>query len=77
MEIKHVFSFFAVHLRSALRTPGCLTPELSSARPTAAVEAQTPPSMRATDGTKASTNSKRLYFDHRHLKCKPPYYVTL
>lgn len=69
-------SSFPVHLRSALRTPGCLTPELSSAHHTAAAEAQTPPSMRATDGTRASNNWKRLYFDHGHLKCKPPNYVT-
>lgn len=60
-------SSFSVHPRSALRTPGYLTPESSSARPTAAAEAQTPPSMRATDGTRASTSSKRLYFDHGHL----------
>lgn len=71
------FFFFSVHLRNALRTPGCQTPGSNSAHPTAGERVLTPPSTRATDGTRASTNSKKLCFNHGHLKCETLYYETL
>lgn len=75
--LKFIFLYFPVHLRSALRTPGCQTPGSSSARRTAGERAPTQLSTRATDGTRASTNSKKRYFDQGHLKCQTLYYETL
>ncbi|CAH0719928.1 unnamed protein product, partial [Brenthis ino] len=52
-----------VHLLSALRTLGFRIQGSSSARLTPAEEVPTPPYMRVTDGVRASTSSKRCYYD--------------
>lgn len=67
-KVKVIF-FFSVHHRSALRTPGSQTPGSSFPHHTVDVKAQIQQSTRVNDGSRVSSNSKKLYSDYGHYKC--------